>query len=364
MVVNKIFKATEPDFVVKTQTAIMGVRGTEFGIRIQPNSSDILNFKGLLQVGNVFPEVGQLSRRAFKLAYSFGSEGGAGHPWVFLKEMQGTTVGRGLPPTLPYELTSQDRDLFMRQLTAFNPGSANLSQGYESLRGAPTGPQSTTIPLLANLLVDQNTLTILNTITVPPVAGSVPQTSSASSSTGSGSNFTQVFTGPYQLISTQPFTVATFSNTGPGAGVRTGIYPGAFTASYSFSAVWVDSTMTWSPSFAGTFRATMSGLAKSSPGQMATGGEYGTMTGTMKAVFNDILGGKLTVSGPVTLYATGGLYADLTGTGIAYISSTKQKIKITSGTLYPDPRDRRYHWSNGDVRGKCCGTDQIHPAAK
>ena len=95
--------------------------------------------------------------------------------------MQGTTVSRGLPPTLPYELTSQDRDLFMRQLTALNPGGANLSQGYESLRGAPTGPQSTTIPLLANLLVDQSTLTILNTITVPPVAGAVPQTSSASS---------------------------------------------------------------------------------------------------------------------------------------------------------------------------------------
>ena len=186
----------------------------------------------------------------------------------------------------------------------------------------------------------------------------MPQTSSASSSTGSGSNFTQVFTGPYQLISTQPFTVATFSNTGPGAGVRTGIYPGAFTASYSFSAVWVDSTMTWSPSFAGTFRATMSGLAKSSPGQMATGGEYGSMTGTMKAVFNDILGGKLTVSGPVTLYSNGGLYADLTGTGIAYISSTKRKIKVTSGTLYQIPVTGDDHWSNGDVREKCC-QDQI-----
>jgi hypothetical protein len=48
VVVNKVFKSAEPDFVVKTQTAIMGVRGTEFGIRLQPNSSDILNFKGLL----------------------------------------------------------------------------------------------------------------------------------------------------------------------------------------------------------------------------------------------------------------------------------------------------------------------------
>ena len=44
VVVNKIFKAAEPDFVVKTQTAIMGVRGTDFGIRIHPNSSDDFEF--------------------------------------------------------------------------------------------------------------------------------------------------------------------------------------------------------------------------------------------------------------------------------------------------------------------------------
>ena len=99
VVVNKIFKATEPDFVVKTQTATMGVRGTEFGIRIQPNSSDILNFKGLLQVGNIFPEVGQLARRAFKLAYSFGSEGGA---WSSLGVLEGNAGHHGKPGPAPH----------------------------------------------------------------------------------------------------------------------------------------------------------------------------------------------------------------------------------------------------------------------
>ena len=63
VVVSKVFKSAEPDFVVKTHTAIMGVRGTEFGIRLHPNSSTILNLEGLLQVGNIFPEVGQLPRR-------------------------------------------------------------------------------------------------------------------------------------------------------------------------------------------------------------------------------------------------------------------------------------------------------------
>ena len=96
VVVSKVFEVTEPDFVIKTHTAVTGVRGTDFGIRLQPNSSDILNFKGLLQVGNIFPEVGQLPQRAFKVAYDFGSGGGGSH-WVTLKDMQGTTVARGLP---------------------------------------------------------------------------------------------------------------------------------------------------------------------------------------------------------------------------------------------------------------------------
>ena len=115
VVVNKVYQSAEPDFVVKTQTAIMGIRGTEFGIRLQPNSCDILNFKGLLQVGNIFPEVGQLPQRAFKVAYSFGSAG-AGGRWVLLKENQATSVARGLPPTGAYTISDEDKRHFMNQL--------------------------------------------------------------------------------------------------------------------------------------------------------------------------------------------------------------------------------------------------------
>ena len=116
VVVSKFYKSAEPDFVVKTHTAIMGVRGTEFGIRLQPNSSEILNFEGVLQVGNVFPEVSQLFRKAFKVAFSFGPGGGGTHHWVFLQAMQGTSVGQGLPPTLPFNLSPEDRKAFMRQM--------------------------------------------------------------------------------------------------------------------------------------------------------------------------------------------------------------------------------------------------------
>jgi hypothetical protein len=130
--INKIFQVDKPDFVVKTQTAIMGVRGTEFGVRIQPNGSTIMNFEGRLQVGNVFPEVSQLFLKAFKVAYSFANSPGATQQWVFLNKMQGTFVGRGLPPTLPFTITSQDRKLFMQQLSA---GPVSRKAGQEAVSG-------------------------------------------------------------------------------------------------------------------------------------------------------------------------------------------------------------------------------------
>lgn len=161
--VNKIYKAEEPDFVVKTHTAIMGVRGTEIGIRVHPNSSTIMNFKGLTQVGNIFPEVSQLFLKAFKVAYSFGPLNDKSGRWVFLKDMQGTTVDRNLPPTLPYGITSQDRDLFMRQLTTAAPVNKT---SQNTARSAALNPAAATMPL--SLPGAQAILTILNTVTVPP----------------------------------------------------------------------------------------------------------------------------------------------------------------------------------------------------
>jgi hypothetical protein len=118
VVVSKILKTEEPDFIVKTQTAIMGVRGTDFGVRLHPNSSDVLNFTGLLQVGNLLPEVSQLFRRAFAVAYSFGER--PGQHWVLLKAMQGTTVGRGLPPSAVFPVSREMMNTFMQQFSSLS----------------------------------------------------------------------------------------------------------------------------------------------------------------------------------------------------------------------------------------------------
>jgi hypothetical protein len=113
LVVSKLHKVEEPDFVVKTHTAIMGIRGTEVGIRLAPNSSTFLNFKGRTCVNNAYPEV-------------------AGT--VCLNAMQGTAVQMGLPPTLPFEITAEDRKMFMNHLAT---GVQQLTGSKQSVTPAP-----------------------------------------------------------------------------------------------------------------------------------------------------------------------------------------------------------------------------------
>jgi hypothetical protein len=148
VVVSKVYKVVEPDFVVKTHTAIMGVRGTEFGIRLAPNSSTVLNLEGVVQVGNIFPEVGQLFQRAFKVAFSFGPcrEGGR---WVCVKSYEGTTVASGLPPTIVFRFDKKDWEGFLQQM-AVGPPLCRRTDGVMSTcqtagGGAGSGTASGTL---------------------------------------------------------------------------------------------------------------------------------------------------------------------------------------------------------------------------
>jgi hypothetical protein len=172
-VVSNIIKVEEPDFVIKTHTAIVGVRGTEFGIRLSPNSSTIMNFMGETQVGNIFPEVSRLFLKAFKVAFSFGWNNGSNR-WVLLKAMQGTTVGLNLPPTKPFTITREDQMQFMRQLATNASGRGNPSPDLPKTAGGSSipasGPQAITTP------GTPSTLNILSTVTVPPTVVPTPQT--------------------------------------------------------------------------------------------------------------------------------------------------------------------------------------------
>jgi hypothetical protein len=49
-VVNKVLQIEAPDFIMQTQNAVIGVRGTEWYTLILPNSSNVYNIQGLLEL--------------------------------------------------------------------------------------------------------------------------------------------------------------------------------------------------------------------------------------------------------------------------------------------------------------------------
>ncbi len=56
-VVNKVMKKETPDFTVETQTAVIGVRGTDYYTLVGPAVSDIYNNSGITEVRNIFAEI-------------------------------------------------------------------------------------------------------------------------------------------------------------------------------------------------------------------------------------------------------------------------------------------------------------------
>ncbi len=127
--VNKIFKREAPDFTVETQTAVIGVRGTDYYTLVAPALSDIYNNSGSTEVRNVFAEIPGK---------------------VILKGKEFTQVARNLPPTLPMPLTDEDINWIKRQMTpqlalkssgGTGSGDAKLLSRAAS---ASTGAQQTT----------------------------------------------------------------------------------------------------------------------------------------------------------------------------------------------------------------------------
>jgi hypothetical protein len=91
-VILKAVQDQQPDFVIKTHTAVVKARGAELGCRIYPNFSTIMNFAGHSSVINISPDVKEE---------------------VNLNDMQSTTVAWFRSPTPRLEISAEDRRLFM-----------------------------------------------------------------------------------------------------------------------------------------------------------------------------------------------------------------------------------------------------------
>ncbi len=349
VVVNKLYKVDEPDFVIKTQTAITGVRGTDFGVRLAPNSSIILNFEGKTRVASNFPEVGAMLKRAGKIAYgpnSGGSFFSPGH-FVDLGNMQGTEVQRGMPPTLPFSITSEDRQQFMDQMAGgllgrrgTGGGSGTGAIGSHAMLPASMSQTQTTssVPDVAPLGLVTGTgsagVTLINVVTVPPTVA--PSTDPKPSP--STFNFTQQYYAAWVQMADAPSSQSSLGASSWGQ--RTGVYGGYF---YGSTAATRTATAgnTFSPLDTGTSTGTATGTVTGYLGQ--------ALKGTMTYTGTSSSGSTINRTGTVTLLPTGqltynwtdtvkvGSVTTATGTGTSAQTPGTYFSQIASGSFTQTP---------------------------
>lgn len=119
--------------------------------------------------------------------------------------------------------------------------------------------------------------------------------------------FTQTYIGTYEKPSSSPYNVATYTNTSPGSGTRTGVYPGSFTVNHSITATSTENN-TFSSYSSGTFSASMSGTVSGLQGGKLKG------TGNMNMTAGTSGGTNFNLSGPITIEPSGNLTSGTNGT--------------------------------------------------
>ncbi len=145
-VVNRIIKTEEPDFLMETHTATIGVRGTDWYTLLGPNSTGVYLPRGILGVSSNLPTVPGLVR---------------------LQSGQFTQILQGLPPSMPQVLTPEILRMLERLM---DTGLTDGGLGFGQPAGG-TGAQYQT-PLTLPGSPDQKILQQ----TIPPVLGPQHQT--------------------------------------------------------------------------------------------------------------------------------------------------------------------------------------------
>ncbi len=132
--VNQVSDTREPDFVMKTHTAILGVKAAKWYALLGPNATDVYNESGKMSVRNIFPEIpGEIT----------------------LNVMEFSRIMTSLAPTaaMPFQrqdLAPLERMLHTGEGVAMTPGGlggpmpfALMDQpGYPKLQTLATDPQS------------------------------------------------------------------------------------------------------------------------------------------------------------------------------------------------------------------------------
>jgi len=285
-VVKKIHQVKEPDFILKTQTSVIGVRGTDWYSVLGINLTDVYNGSGKTEVRNIFPEVPGK---------------------VDLDGMEFTRVTANLPPTLPLAIDQRDLDMLKMQLSARTRKAETTN-----LPTTPAGnPHS--LAFLREAWGQDNPLT-QNNLTIPPSLAQTLQTLQAHLNLISGSYTMNGVSGGVSALITAP--VITYS--------LAGLYPGTYTdTNVNFFLTASSGTpfsvfATDTGNLSGSFKGNVTGMS----GGIYSGSVSGTVTA--KSATNTV---NMNLSGPISI-GPGGV-KDFKATGTFSMTGTV----TTSGTV-------------------------------
>jgi hypothetical protein len=139
-VVTLLLEAQEPNFIVETHTAVLGVRGTEWYTLLMPNFTSIYLVSGLLDVKSINPQL----------------------PAVLpLKGLEFTQVPRGMQPHMPQRLTPAMLDMLKKMMATgigdhvLLGGGPQLGVGAQGLGEfkLPVSPEQMTQPIIPPTIV-------------------------------------------------------------------------------------------------------------------------------------------------------------------------------------------------------------------
>jgi hypothetical protein len=118
-VVNRILKMEEPEFIMKTHTAVLGVRGTRWFFLLGPNFTDCFHESGFSQLSSSFPEVPGM---------------------VELRDLHYSRVGWRLPPTLPLRISERTVRILKSWLVTGIPAGYDSAVPLKLLEGPRISP--------------------------------------------------------------------------------------------------------------------------------------------------------------------------------------------------------------------------------
>jgi hypothetical protein len=137
-VVTRLIKLQEPDFLMQTHTAVLGVRGTETYTVLLPSATGVYLIDGLLEVSSNNPQI----------------QGGQ-----LLRSMEFSTIPLGQPPTIPRPISPAMQEMLKDLMNTGLKATAFLGVG-----AAPSGPGVLQLPAVLGFTGQER----LNQPVIPP----------------------------------------------------------------------------------------------------------------------------------------------------------------------------------------------------